>query len=174
MKKHKNQPLVETLDKIEKTSASKPKEQACYVTLKGKCLFCVGGQKNQVTPNDTQVKTIKKLNKDLIVTHNHPYPYNSSITGEDLQVVIGNNSAGVRAITKKYTYVAMRPKNGWGVSWSKAKQTYDSVYKTLKHQWNTDYQNRKITKSFYENNFTHEVMNEVSKKLKFVYFRFKN
>ena len=45
MKKHKNQPLVETLDKIEKTSASKPKEQACYVTLKGKCLFCVGGQK---------------------------------------------------------------------------------------------------------------------------------
>lgn len=170
----KNQPLVETLDKIEKNSAKLKKEQACYVNLKGECLFCANGNKNSVTPDEKQLKILKSKGKDLIVTHNHPKPYDSSITKEDMQVVINNNNQGVRAITKKWTYVAQRPARGWGISWYDFAPIYDKHFKTVKAKFDRDYQNDKITAKYYEENLTHVVMEKVSKELGFKYFRFEN
>ena len=63
MQKKRNINLVETLDKIETNSAKLKKEQACYVTTKGKCLFCAEGEKNSVTPSNKQIETIKKQGK---------------------------------------------------------------------------------------------------------------
>lgn len=170
----RNQKLVDVLDDIETKSAKRTKEQACYVTTDGDCLFCVDGKKSSVTPSDKQIQTIKGKGKKLIVTHNHPYPYDSSITKEDLQVTINNDSAGIRAITKKWTYVAMRPEKGWGISWIEAGNIYDKHFKETKKQFDRDYQNDKMSARFYEDNLTHRVMEKVAKELGINYFRFEN
>lgn len=174
MEKKRNMPLVETLDKIENASVKLKKEQACYVTKEGKCLFCAQGKKSSVTPNDKQIDTIKKQGKNLIVTHNHPKPYDSSITKEDMQVVINNDNAGVRAITTKWTYVAQRPDKGWGIPWYDFGKIYDKHYKNTKRKFDQDFEEDRITEKFYIDNLTHEVMNRVSKELGFRYYRFAN
>lgn len=174
MQKKRNINLVETLDKIETNSAKLKKEQACYVTTKGKCLFCAEGKKNSVTPSNKQIETIKKQGKNLIVTHNHPKPYDSSITKEDMQVVINNDNAGVRAITKKWTYVAQRPEKGWGIEWYEFGKIYDKYFRSIKRKFDDDYDDDIISAKYYEDNLTHKVMEKVAKELGFKYFRFKN
>lgn len=175
MERKRNMPLVETLDRIENASAKLKKEQACYVRKKdGQCLFCAQGKKSSVTPSDKQIKTIKKEGKGLIVTHNHPKPYDSSITKEDMQVVINNDNAGVRAITKKWTYVAQRPAKGWGISWYEFGNVYDKHYKAIKRKFDKDFNDDKITEAYYVDTLTHAVMEKVAKELKFNYFRFSN
>lgn len=172
-----NKKLVETLDKIEKEFTHMKTEKACYVTKKGECLFCTtNGKRNSVTPTDKEIARIKKEGRNLITTHSHPRPYTSSLTKEDMTVAINNNSRGIRAVTPDYTYVAIAPKNkkDWGISWQEFEKVYDKHDKETTKEWDYKYQHDKMSKGYYELNLTHEIMNRVSKELKFIYFRFKN
>ena len=167
-------PLVETLDKIEKKSAKSKREVASYVTHDGKIIFSVIGKKAEVTPSKNQQKKLKEMGKQIIITHNHPYPYNSSLTNEDLKVAIYNDSDGVRAITNKYTYVALRPRKGWGISYSEFDKIYKNFEKLITTNMEKAYKKGTLTSSEYKDLFTHKIMEKCCKKLGIKYFRFKN
>ena len=167
-------PLVETLDKIERKSAKQKRETAHYVTHDGKVLFSVNGKKSEVTPTKTQQTKLKQLGNKVIITHNHPYPYNSSLTNEDMKVAIYNDSDGVRAVTTKYTYVAYRPKKGWGVSYADFDKIYKDCEKSVTRSMDTAYKKGTLTSRAYNDLFTHKIMEKCCKKLKIRYFRFKN
>ncbi|MCK9577004.1 MAG: hypothetical protein M0R51_13965 [Clostridia bacterium] len=167
-------PLVETLDKIEKKSAKLNHETAHYITHDGKVIFSVTGKKAEVTPSKKQQTKLKQLGNKVIITHNHPYPYNSSLTSEDMKVAIYNDSDGVRAITNKYTYVAYRPKKGWGISYSEFDKIYNDCEKIITRNMDNAYKKGTLTSREYKDLFTHEIMDKCCKKLNIRYFRFKN
>lgn len=167
-------PLVESLDAIEKRSAKEKKETAHYLTHDGKIISKVKGTKSGVTMNSAQMKKLKLMGKKIIITHNHPYPYDSSLTKNDMRLAIYNDSDGVRAVTKKYTYVAYRPKNGWRINCDTFDILFDDAEKYVTKVMQKAYDNGKITNKQYKDLFTHKIMERCCKKAGIKYFRFEN
>lgn len=164
--------LVKVLDALEKKSEKNKTEVAHYLTHDGKILFSVNGEKSKVAPNKSQIKRLKELGNRVIITHNHPAPNDSPLTKEDMKVAIYNDSDGIRAVTEKYTYVALRPRQkGWGCTY----QQFDTLYdKTLASVTTGLNKTIKTRGRVYHEKMWHETMEKVCKKLGIKYFRFLN
>lgn len=84
--------------------------------------------------------------KDAILTHNHPggwkYAENklgrvgNSFSGDDIVLAIAYNLEEIRAVTPLYTFSMKRPKDGWGINWKKARESFASAKSSVNKYMN--------------------------------------
>lgn len=164
--------FLKVLSDIERKSMKSSKEIAYYIYDDGNILFSTNGSKKDVRPNKSQLKKLKEVGDDIMITHNHPKPYDSPLTKEDLKFAIYNNTNGVRAVTKDYTYVALQPtEHSWRCSYQQFNDLYDKTLEDVKKSLNKKY---KTHNRVYYEKLWHETMARVCKKLGIKYYKISN
>ncbi len=167
-----NSNFSKVLSDIEKKSAKSSNEIAHYIYDNGNILFSTNGSKKAVKPNKFQLKKLKEVGDDIMITHNHPKPYDSPLTKEDLRFAIYNNTNGVRAVTKDYTYIALQPtEHSWRCSYQQFDDLYDKTLESVKKALNKKYKTR--NRVYYEKLWD-ETMRQVCKKLGITYYKISN
>lgn len=145
----------ETLERVEKNAGNLDSEVLTIVGDNGEILYQTSGNANSVTiPTDKEY-----LQKDAVVTHNHPGYFNTSLWGDTLATRVGSsfsqgdiiaaidgNVKEIRAVTKGgYIFSLKRPASGWGIDKSPSwKLKLENEIKSLtfknedRYAYNTD------------------------------------